>query len=34
MLIDVGYKNKHELINLEDLLAMYYEKNGQQDKQV
>lgn len=34
MLIDAGYKNKLELIDLEDLLAHYYEKNGNQDKQI
>ena len=30
----MGYKNQEELISLEDLLAFYYEKNGQRDKHV
>ena len=34
ILIDIGYKNQEELISLEDLLAFYYEKNGQRDKHI
>ena len=34
MLIEMGYKNKLELIDLQDHLALYYEKNGQKDKQI
>jgi hypothetical protein len=34
MLIDLNYGNKLELVDLEDLLASYYEKNGQNDKQI
>ena len=34
MLIQVGYKDKLKLIGLQDVLALYYEKNDQKDRQV
>lgn len=34
MLIELNYGNKLELVDLEDLLASYFEKNGQADKQI
>ena len=34
ILIENGYKNKMELIGFQDLLAGYYQKNGQRDRQV
>jgi|688.fasta_scaffold173681_4 hypothetical protein len=33
-LISVNYPNRLELVELEDLLSQYYEKNGEADKQV
>ena len=33
-LVSLDYFNKNELIELEDLLAQYYEKNGEIDKQI
>ena len=34
MLIDSGYNNKLELADYEETLAMYYDKNGQPDRQI